>query len=135
MKLVEVKAEIPAGQAGLADEALLEHGLDCWSVLEDVPAKRAWVVGILADETGAQGEWESVKTALIAAGLKPGLEATFRSLADADWRESYKEHFKPSKFGRLHWVPVWQRNTYPVPAGDRALWLDPGLAFGTGNHE
>jgi ribosomal protein L11 methyltransferase len=56
-------------------------------------------------------------------------------LEPAEWQESYKAHFQPWHFGRLHWVPVWQRDSYPVPAGDAVLWLDPGLAFGTGNHE
>ena len=35
----------------------------------------------------------------------------------------------------LHWVPVWERERYRVPSGHAVLWLDPGLAFGTGNHE
>jgi ribosomal protein L11 methyltransferase len=32
-------------------------------------------------------------------------------------------------------VPVWQRETFVLPAGEQVLWLDPGMAFGTGNHE
>jgi ribosomal protein L11 methyltransferase len=32
-------------------------------------------------------------------------------------------------------VPVWEKETYALPSGDVAIWLDPGLAFGTGNHE
>jgi ribosomal protein L11 methyltransferase len=58
-----------------------------------------------------------------------------RVLADAEWRDSYKAHFKAWQFGRLHWVPVWEREKFRLPAGDAVLWLDPGLAFGTGNHE
>jgi len=58
-----------------------------------------------------------------------------RPLLDQDWRDSYKAHFTASRFGRLHWVPVWERAAYALPAGDVVLWLDPGLAFGTGNHE
>jgi ribosomal protein L11 methyltransferase len=30
---------------------------------------------------------------------------------------------------------VWEREKFQLPAGDAVLWLDPGLAFGTGNHE
>jgi ribosomal protein L11 methyltransferase len=56
-------------------------------------------------------------------------------MPDADWRESYKAHFKPWRFGRMHWVPLWERETYTLPAGDVAVLLDPGMAFGTGNHE
>ncbi|MBC8011830.1 MAG: 50S ribosomal protein L11 methyltransferase, partial [Burkholderiales bacterium] len=37
--------------------------------------------------------------------------------------------------GRLHWVPVWERATHVLGADETAIWLDPGLAFGTGNHE
>jgi ribosomal protein L11 methyltransferase len=32
-------------------------------------------------------------------------------------------------------VPVWERATFVLPPGDEVLWLDPGMAFGTGNHE
>jgi ribosomal protein L11 methyltransferase len=58
-----------------------------------------------------------------------------RKLANQDWRDSYKAHFKAWKFGRLHWVPLWERETFHLPGGDAVIWLDPGLAFGTGNHE
>jgi ribosomal protein L11 methyltransferase len=30
---------------------------------------------------------------------------------------------------------VWERDRHSIPEGDEVLWLDPGLAFGTGNHE
>ena len=62
-------------------------------------------------------------------------EAQMRLLPDADWRNSYKAHFHAWQFGRLHWVPVWERPTFETPPGHAVLWLDPGLAFGTGNHE
>jgi ribosomal protein L11 methyltransferase len=62
-------------------------------------------------------------------------EPELRVLADADWRDSYKAHFKAWQFGRLYWVPVWEREKFQLPGGDAVLWLDPGLAFGTGNHE
>lgn len=32
-------------------------------------------------------------------------------------------------------MPVWERDAFRPPPGDSVLWLDPGLAFGTGNHE
>jgi len=54
---------------------------------------------------------------------------------DTNWKESYKIHFKAWKFGELNWVPVWERDTFVLPAGEQVLWLDPGMAFGTGNHE
>jgi ribosomal protein L11 methyltransferase len=66
---------------------------------------------------------------------EPLSEPERRALGNRDWKDSYKAHFKAWKFGRLHWVPIWEKDTYALPAGDVAIWLDPGLAFGTGNHE
>ena len=55
-------------------------------------------------------------------------------LPDRDWVEAYKDHFQPWSCNGLHWVPLWERDDYEVPEGEVALYLDPGMAFGTGNH-
>ncbi len=60
---------------------------------------------------------------------------TGRPLADADWKEAYKLHFKPWSDRGLHFVPEWERDQYVLPEGDAMVLLDPGMAFGTGNHE
>jgi ribosomal protein L11 methyltransferase len=135
MSLIEAKVEIPAGAADAANDLLLEHALENWSVLEDVIVKRAWLVGICQGDNDARTQWDGLARALEAAEISILSAAEFRSLADADWRDSYKAHFKAWQFGRLHWVPVWERETFSLPPGDAVLWLDPGLAFGTGNHE
>lgn len=135
MALLEVKTEIPAAAANSADDRLLELGLGNWSVLEDVIARRAWLIGICAHEDEARAQWNELALHLATGGVEPVSAPTFRSLADADWRDSYKAHFHAWQFGRLHWVPTWERDKFVLPPGEAVLWLDPGLAFGTGNHE
>lgn len=135
MALREIKVEIPAGAADAADDMLLEHEFENWNVLEDVIAKRAWISGICADEPEARVQWAKIARLLTAVGVTPAGESVSRALADADWRDSYKAHFHAWQFGKLHWVPEWERATYALPPGHEVLWLDPGLAFGTGNHE
>ncbi len=135
MALHELKIEIPAAAAGAADELLLEHGAAAWSVLEDVIVRRAWLVGIGPAAAALAEEWAGLAPALAAVGVTPLAAPVARELVEADWRDSYKAHFRAWRFDRLHWVPVWERATYVVPPGDAVLWLDPGLAFGTGNHE
>jgi len=135
MALHEIKVEFPAGSADAVDDVLLELGAEGWSVLEDAIAKRAWIIGIFADEREARARWTELAPLLAAAGVAPLAETASRELADADWRDSYKAHFHAWHFGRLHWVPVWEREKFSPPPGDAVLWLDPGLAFGTGNHE
>ncbi|HVU34071.1 MAG TPA: 50S ribosomal protein L11 methyltransferase [Opitutaceae bacterium] len=135
MPLAELKIEISAAQAEAADTALLEHGTANWSVLEDAIVRRAWLVGIGADEAALHAEWGALGPLLAHAGVHPLRDPEARGLADADWRDSYKAHFHAWHFGPLHWVPVWERATFRLPPGDAVLWLDPGMAFGTGNHE
>lgn len=54
---------------------------------------------------------------------------------DQEWQDAYKAFLSPWSHADLHWVPVWERATYAVPAGGTAVYLDAGLAFGTGSHE
>lgn len=130
MSLTEIKAEIPVLAVEQVDILLQELGVEGWSLLEDAIAKRAWVVGVFASEAMAQQAWVVLRAQLPETG-----QPEMRALADLDWKDSYKAHFKAWHSGRLHWVPVWERKSYALPEGEVALWLDPGLAFGTGNHE
>jgi ribosomal protein L11 methyltransferase len=132
MPLVELKAEIPARAVGSVDEVLLELGVDGWCLLEDAIARRAWIVGIFRDRAEAKRRWSVLRSLL--SGSTPA-EPVLRRLPEADWRDSYRAHFHAWTFGRLHWVPEWERATFRLPPGHAVLWLDPGLAFGTGNHE
>jgi ribosomal protein L11 methyltransferase len=132
VSLFEIKAEIPAASAEAAEDLLLELGVLNWSIFEDAIARRAWITGIFSAEGEARARWRDVQPLLPAAPLG---EPSVRPIADRDWRDSYKAHFKPWQHGRLHWVPVWERGKFELPAGHAVLWLDPGLAFGTGNHE
>jgi ribosomal protein L11 methyltransferase len=132
MELWESRTEIPAASAEAVETALLEAGVDGWSILEDALQKRAWIIGIFPGEAEAAARW-----AELMPTLPPGAVGDFlpRRLPDADWKNSYREHFNAWTFGRLHWVPVWERGTFQLPEGHSVLWLDPGMAFGTGNHE
>ncbi len=132
MELWEIRAEVPADAAEGTELALLESGVGGWTLLEDAVARRAWVVGIFNGEAEAESRWLELLPGL---PTEPMGEARSRRLPEADWANSYREHFKPWTFGRLHWVPVWERGAFRVPAGHSVLWLDPGMAFGTGNHE
>jgi ribosomal protein L11 methyltransferase len=53
---------------------------------------------------------------------------------DASWAERWKEFWKPMRFGRRLWVvPSWEKHTM-LASDALVLHLDPGLAFGTGQH-
>jgi ribosomal protein L11 methyltransferase len=92
-------------------------------------------VGIFDFEQDALAAWPAMERLLREAGITEAIVPALKTLAEGDWRDSYKAHFHAWTFGRLHWVPIWERDKFQLPPGDSVLWLDPGLAFGTGNHE
>jgi ribosomal protein L11 methyltransferase len=133
MAVYELKAEIALAACGALEEFLAESEEQRLMVLEDKPSGRAWLTGYFESRMEAVTAWQH----LVAAGQTRGIgaEPEVRELPDTDWKNSYKEHFKAWKFGPLNWVPVWERETFQLPVGEQVLWLDPGMAFGTGNHE
>lgn len=132
-KVFEFKAEVAIGAVPAIEELLAEQEEQRLMVLEDKPSGRAWLTGYFETSEDAQAAWRAFAPLLDPEWL--ATEPELSELADKDWKESYKEHFKAWQFGRLHWVPVWERETFRLPVGDEVLWLDPGMAFGTGNHE
>ena len=133
MSLVEARIPIPVAAAEAVENALAEAENAEWGVFEDRPTASAWLGSYFPDAASATAAAQRARREL--RGVVALAEPTISPVADTDWRESYKLHFKPWHFGRMHWVPVWERDSYALPAGDALVLLDPGMAFGTGNHE
>jgi len=56
------------------------------------------------------------------------------TLKEQDWAHSWQKYYHPIAVGeRLYIIPEWERET-EIPAGRTALYLNPGLTFGTGSH-
>jgi ribosomal protein L11 methyltransferase len=53
-------------------------------------------------------------------------------LEDQVWERLWLEHFQPIKFGNDFWICSTEH--IPPEPDATILWLDPGLAFGTGTH-
>jgi ribosomal protein L11 methyltransferase len=86
------------------------------------------------DEFGSwqQSELQEYLRRLNGHNLHPlGLE--WRQVAEEDWAEAWKAHFKPLKVTpRLVIAPPWE-NYEPGPE-ERVVTVYPGMAFGTGRH-
>jgi ribosomal protein L11 methyltransferase len=130
-----------------------------WEAVVRVPAELADDAAALAVASGAHGavegaaepgksilriafsgDFAAAEVADMArdalAGL--GLErcgVTVHERVEEDWSERWKERFEPLRLGARLWVvPSWH-DDFSLPTGALALHLDPGMAFGTGQHE
>jgi ribosomal protein L11 methyltransferase len=70
--------------------------------------------------------------------LREGLSArvwgriTWRTLREIDWAEAWKEHYQVERVGRVVIRPAWRDHS--AAKGEAVVSLDPGMAFGTGQH-
>lgn len=61
-----------------------------------------------------------------------------RNIETKEYEEAYKEFYKPFQIGKNFWiVPVWEKNSSEISknSSNQILYMNPGLAFGTGHHE
>ena len=83
------------------------------------------------NQTLAEREIAALKSrAVIDVGT---LETVKRTVDGEEWREKWKEHFKPIHIDRVVVVPEWI--DYKEKAGEVKVLLDSNMAFGTGEHE
>jgi ribosomal protein L11 methyltransferase len=61
------------------------------------------------------------------------LEVTSALIDDADWANNWKQYYKPITVKNLRITPEWLKS--PDDDAYTAVYLDPGMAFGTGEHE
>jgi ribosomal protein L11 methyltransferase len=140
-----VQVDFPLGSAGAESlgDALAEAGALSVTfsdaadepVLEPLPGEvRLWsqtTVSALFDDSQSA----DTRLAQVTALLDPAAatSASVRLIADRAWEREWLQHFHPMRFGsRLCVYPTASEE--PVPPGAAVLWLDPGLAFGTGTH-
>ena len=129
--MILLKTPIPDHLADELECHFCEYGSGNW-IIESIPGGRDFQLhGYFDTPEQAQTDYQVLGTAFHQLPDSP----TLSELPDQDWQEAYKHHFHPWNCGTIHWVPAWLRDSYQVPAGHKALYIDPGMAFGTGNHE
>lgn len=92
------------------------------------------VRGYVDDTPAHLAQIPSLKSALLALPAADLLgELGVQALAEADWAEAWKRHYHPLRISqRLIISPTWEEPA--LKPGDQVVWLDPGMAFGTGTH-
>jgi ribosomal protein L11 methyltransferase len=107
-----------------ANQPLLEPGVGETPLWDQV-----MVTGLFEATTGVDNLLASVQAAIAPDALPPWRAS---SIEDKAWEREWMQHFHPMRFGARTWIcPSWCKS--PDPDGVN-IYLDPGLAFGTGTH-
>ena len=100
------------------------HATKVAAFCETRPPKLDWLQATL------RAGLRRIKSSGLDAG--PG-QITVRKIPRENWAESWKRHFKPMAIGDALLIkPGWSRRR--PHRGQAVVVLDPGLAFGTGQH-
>ena len=51
------------------------------------------------------------------------------------WENSYRHHFKPWNYKNYKFIPLWDKDKIKANNRETPIYIDPGMAFGTGEHE
>lgn len=128
---VELRARVPDDIVEILDGYFFETESPFWGIMQKEITDPYDVFGIFPDSETAQAELAKLRADF------PKLVADFAEtpIIDADWQNAYKEFVKPWSNRQLHWIPLWERDNITAPEGSAVVYLDAGMAFGTGTHE
>lgn len=130
-RMIQLHIDIPQTLADPLEAYFCELEHSPWMLRDDRVKHRLELFGYFYSQDEADEAYGILQEAFPQLPMDPH----FSKLEDRDWKEAYKEHFKPWSSGGLHWAPTWERERYRPPEGHKIIYLDPGMAFGTGNHE
>jgi ribosomal protein L11 methyltransferase len=105
--------------------------------LETAPGEeRIWsetiVTGLFAGDTDKASLDEAIRDAIERLGIRATL--ALESLEDQDWERAWMENFHPMRFGERLWILPHGRQLPDDAVDPVVVFLDPGLAFGSGTH-
>lgn len=129
----EIFGRVGQGSAVRPTRLIRDAG-DELSVRED-PSAPYEITAHIPEDEAAPAAVEATERALWhlqAFGLRPVGELQVRSVDEADWTDAWKASYVPQRIGRVVIVPSWLDE--PLGPDEVALYLDPGMAFGTGLH-
>ncbi len=61
------------------------------------------------------------------------MELTKKIIQSEDWENEWRKYYAPIKIKKVVIVPAWQK--YQKQSDEVVVYIEPGMAFGTGNHE
>ena len=128
--MLKVTAKLDKKHKLEAENILFETAPNSWMLSLNRRTKVLTLEGVFQTKSEAQNELSIFQEFL----SKNNIAIEFDELNN-NWREAYKEHFKPWNYGRYNFIPEWERTSHKTQNESLEIFIDPGMAFGTGTHE
>ncbi|PDH28302.1 MAG: hypothetical protein CNE95_07145 [Puniceicoccaceae bacterium MED-G30] len=128
---IELRAEVSEELSDFLEAHFHECGTADWGILQRAPGSPYELFGFFPDKQTADTALDTLRA------IFPQLPEQFvdRRISDEEWQNAYKEFVKPWSHRHLHWIPLWERKNIQPPKEAAVVYLDAGMAFGTGSHE
>ena len=130
--MIQAKALIDSDLLNCVEDELYEHAPTNWTLTYNYITRNNYLEGFFQNKLDAKNSFDHV---LGSSDFTDLINVTYVKIKEEDWKNSYKKHFHSWNIENFHWVPSWEKSLYTKPKDDLMLVLDPGMAFGTGNHE
>ncbi len=128
---IELRATVSAQLADLLEGYFYETQSAYWGIMQKERTDPYEVFGFFPDTATADSELGLLQEEF--SELHEDFELS--RIEDSFWQNAYKEFVTTWSDRRLHWIPLWERDNCKPPAGSAIVYLDAGMAFGTGAHE
>ena len=131
-----IRLTVAPADSEAAANFLLEHGcegvqIEDTAIVFDQSEDATLVQREQTTLTGYRRDNATEKPEDLATRLPFEAEFHVENVASHDWANEWRENFPPLEIGRFLIVPSWEE----APQSDLIpIELDPGLAFGTGQH-
>ena len=131
-------SEISGGGYAVDDPLDVIQNMGAWDATDLVAGDPSWVMvqawlAEVGDAEQARLRLEEGLAAMRGLDLGEIQPPAYAWVQDEDWANAWKAYFKPTHVGdRLVVIPSWEE--YQLQEGELPLYLDPGMAFGTGTH-
>ena len=127
----ELRAIVAGHLAETLGDFFLENELSEWCITRGEINSPYEVLGIFPNSDIATTSLSKLQSAI------PDFPTNFtiKTVDASDWQNAYKTFVKPWNDRQLYWIPLWERDSYDLPEDAAAVYLDAGMAFGTGAHE
>lgn len=156
MKLIKYSLELPAEYEDIVAASLYECGVEGVEISDSVPLSEEELKSMFVDiprEVEDDGrailsfylDREAEESKAVLQRVKEELEdlkkggfvydaaLMVEDISEVNWQDSWKQYFKAFDIDDIHIVPGWEE--YEGDSRDIIIRIDPGSAFGTGQHE